>query len=99
MLSPLRPTEAGSKTPRTDSLQLSSDTAGCYSCVSVAKCWVRDATTMAFEAPPAEGRQCTSCGDIKILNFFGLDSKECRNCEAIRRQHALKQVTDGAAED
>ena len=53
---------------------------------------------MAFEAPPAEGRQCTSCGDIKILNFFGLDSKECRNCEAKRRRHALKQEADRATE-
>jgi len=54
---------------------------------------------MAFEAPPAEGRQCTSCGDIKPLNFFGLDSGECRNCEVLRRQHALKQDGDGQIED
>ena len=54
---------------------------------------------MAFEAPPAEGRQCTSCGDIKALNFFGLDSKECRNCEVLRRQHSLKNQTDDAKEN
>lgn len=99
ILSPLRPKEAGYKTPVSVSLQMRSDTAGGDRRVSAAKCWVRDATTMAFEAPPAEGRQCTSCGDIKILNFFGLDSKECRSCEAIRRQHALKQKADGATED
>lgn len=61
----------------------------------VASCWRRDDTAMAFEAPPAEGRQCIDCGDIKPLNFFGLDSKECRYCEALRRQHALKQESDG----
>ncbi len=53
---------------------------------------------MAFEAPPPQGRQCTSCGDIKALNFFGLDSRECRNCEALRRQHSLKDDSDGAPE-
>ena len=47
-------------------------------------------TTMAFEAPPAEGRQCISCGDIKPLNFFGLDQQECRNRELRRRQEAIK---------
>jgi len=45
---------------------------------------------MAFESPPAEGRQCSSCGQIKALNFFGLDSKECRNCEVLRRQQSAK---------
>jgi len=53
---------------------------------------------MAFEAPPAEGRQCIGCGEIQPLNFFGLDSKECRSCEAIRRQHAVKQDADQAGE-
>lgn len=47
-------------------------------------------TGMAFESPPAEGRQCSSCGQIKALNFFGLDSKECRNCEVLRRQQSAK---------
>ena len=56
-------------------------------------------TTMALEAPPAEGRQCISCGDIKPLNFFGLDQQECWNCEAQRRQHATKQDADDAAEE
>ena len=47
-------------------------------------------TIIAFEAPPAEGRQCISCGDIKPLNFIGLDQQECRNCESKRRQQAVK---------
>ena len=47
-------------------------------------------TTMAFEAPPAEGRQCISCGDIKPLNLIGVDQQECRNCESKRRQQAIK---------
>ena len=54
---------------------------------------------MAFEAPPAEGRECTSCGDIKPLNFFGLDSMECRNCEVLRRQHAVAQEADSETGD
>ena len=33
-------------------------------------------TTMPFEAPPAEGRQCISCGNLKPLNFIGLDQQE-----------------------
>jgi len=59
---------------------------------------VCEEATMAFEAPPAEGRQCIGCGEIQPLNFFGLDSKECRSCEAIRRQHAVKQDADQAGE-
>ena len=31
-------------------------------------------TSMAFEAPPAEGRQCISCGDIKTSEFLWLGS-------------------------
>jgi len=54
---------------------------------------------MAFEAPPAEGRQCTSCGEIKPLNFFGLDSKECRKCEVLRRENSVKNKNDEATED
>ena len=54
---------------------------------------------MSFEAPPAEGRQCTNCGDIKPLNFFGLDQHECRNCEAVRRQRDLRQQANDAMED
>ena len=65
----------------------------------VARCWECEETSMAFEAPPAEGRQCTSCGDIKPLNFFGLDSKECRKCEVLRRQSGVKDKLDGAVED
>ena len=56
-------------------------------------------TTMAFEAPPAEGRQCISCGDIKPLNFFGLDQQECRNCESRRRQQGIKQNADNSVEE
>ena len=56
-------------------------------------------TTMAFEAPPAEGRQCISCGDIKPLNFFGLDQQECRNCESRRRQQAIQQNANDAVEE
>ena len=54
---------------------------------------------MAFEAPPAEGRQCSNCGEIKPLNFFGLDSKECRKCELSRHQNSMKDTIDGAKED
>ena len=82
-----------------EDLQVNSGTSTSDRRVLVAKCWKHDATTMAFEAPPAEGRQCTSCEDIKPLNFFGLDSGECRNCEVLRRQHALKQDSDGQIED
>ena len=55
--------------------------------------------TIAFEAPPAEGRQCISCGDIKTLNFFGLDQQECRNCESRRRQQVMKQNANDAVEE
>ena len=54
---------------------------------------------MAFEAPPAEGRQCISCGDIKTLNFFGLDQQECRNCESRRRQQVMKQNANDAVKE
>ena len=56
-------------------------------------------TTMAFEAPPAEGRQCISCGDIKPLNFFGLDQQECRNCESRRGHQAIEQNANDAVEE
>lgn len=56
-------------------------------------------TSMAFEAPPAEGRQCISCGDIKHLNFFGLDQQECRNCESRRRQQGIKQNANDSVEE
>ncbi len=54
---------------------------------------------MSFEAPPAEGRQCTSCGEIQQLNFFGLDSKECRKCEVLRRDNSVKSKNDETTED
>ena len=54
---------------------------------------------MAFEAPPAEGRQCSSCGNVKPLNFFGLDMQECRNCEFSRRQQALQQNANSRVDD
>ena len=54
---------------------------------------------MAFEAPPTEGRQCISCGDIKPPNFFGLDQQECRNCESSRRQQGIKQYADDSLEE
>ena len=54
---------------------------------------------MAFEAPPAEGRQCISCGDIKPLNFIGLDQQECRNCESKCRQQAVKLNVNDAVEE
>ena len=56
-------------------------------------------TTMALEAPPAEGRQCISCGDIKPLNFIGLDQQEFRNCESKRRQQAIKLNVNDAVEE
>ena len=36
----------------------------------------------AQTTPAPEQRQCTSCGKTLSLNFFGLDAKECRRCEA-----------------
>ena len=56
-------------------------------------------TIMALKAPPAEGRQCISCGDIKPLNFFGLDQQECRNCESSRRQQGIKQNANDSVEE
>ena len=56
-------------------------------------------TTMALEAPPAEGRQCISWGDIKPLIFFGLDQQECRNCESSRRQQGIKQNANDSVEE
>ena len=54
---------------------------------------------MAFDAPPAQGRQCRCCGYIKPLNFFGLDQQECRNGEVQRRrQQAMKQNANDAFE-
>lgn len=46
---------------------------------------------MVFQSPPAEGRACKTCGDVKSLNFFALDSHECRRCEESREQQALKE--------
>ena len=54
---------------------------------------------MAFEAPPAQERQCTSCGEIKPLNFFGLDQQECRNCESLRLEQAMKQNANNAEDE
>ncbi len=36
---------------------------------------------MSYESPPAETRQCSSCGRTLSLNFFGLDTRICRKCE------------------
>ena len=55
---------------------------------------------MAFDAPPAQGRQCRCCGYIKPLNFFGLDQQECRNCEVQRRrQQAMKENANDSVEE
>ena len=54
---------------------------------------------MAFEAPPAEGRQCISWGDIKPLNFFGLDQQDCRHCESRQRQQGIKQNANDSVEE
>ncbi len=54
--------------------------------------------TMAFEAAPAEGRQCISYGDIKPLNFIGLDKQEYRNCESKRLQQAMKLNVNDAVD-
>ena len=43
---------------------------------------------MSYESPPAETRQCNSCGKILSLNFFGLDSQTCRACEVKQRMQA-----------
>ena len=56
-------------------------------------------TTLAFEAPPAEGSQCISWGSFKPLNFIGLDQQECRNCESKRRQQAIKLNVNDAVEE
>ena len=54
---------------------------------------------MAFGAPPAEGRQRISCGEIKPLNFFGLDQQECRDCESRQLQQAIKQNANDSVEE
>ena len=40
---------------------------------------------MSYATPPAETRQCTSCGKALTLNFFKLDHQECRHCEGKRQ--------------
>ena len=44
-----------------------------------------ESSVMAYESPPAETRRCESCGETLSLNFFGLDTAECRSCEQQRR--------------
>ena len=39
---------------------------------------------MMLTSPAAETRQCSSCGKTLSLNFFALDNRECRRCEAQR---------------
>ena len=60
-------------------------------CASIASHRRRWKTVMAFQSPPAEGRTCNTCGDVKSLNFFALDSHECRRCEERREQQGLKE--------
>lgn len=51
--------------------------------------------TMAYDTPPPEIRQCRSCGKTLSLNFFGLDSNECRRCEAklkLEQEKPLEQL-------
>ena len=55
-------------------------------------------TVMPFESPPPEARLCSSCGDLKSLNFFALDSDECRRCEASNRQKQVVVQADEAVE-
>jgi hypothetical protein len=47
---------------------------------------------MPFESPPPQARQCNSCGDLKSLNFFALDSNDCRRCELIQREALIAQA-------
>ena len=53
---------------------------------------------MPFESPPPEARLCSSCGDLKSLNFFALDSDECRRCEALNDQKQGVMQGDDAVE-
>ena len=49
---------------------------------------------MVLNSPPAESRVCSSCGQTLSLNFFALDTRECRRCEAQRssqRQTTLQE--------
>ena len=39
---------------------------------------------MVLTSPPAESRECSSCGKTLSLNFFALDTRECRRCEGQR---------------
>ena len=49
---------------------------------------------MVLTSPPAENRECSSCGKTLSLNFFALDTRECRRCEGQRssqRQTTLQE--------
>jgi len=49
---------------------------------------------MVMTSPPAESRECSSCGKMLSLNFFALDTRECRRCEGQRssqRQTTLQE--------
>ena len=50
---------------------------------------------MSYETPPAEKRQCRSCGTVLTLNFFRLDHLECRYCEGKR----LADLRDSSSEE
>ena len=50
---------------------------------------------MSYATPPAETRQCTSCRNVRTLNFFKLDHQECRHCEGKR----LADLIDASSEE
>ena len=66
--------------------------------LSAASNGFRGQRVMPFESPPPEARQCSSCGDLKSLNFFALDSDECRRCEVLSRQRSVIAQSDQAVD-
>ena len=54
-----------------------------------------DQDRMMLTSPAAKTRQCSSCGKTLSLNFFALDNRECRRCEAQRSsqlQNTLQEL-------
>ena len=51
---------------------------------------------MVLTSPQAETRECSSCGKTLSLNFFALDARECRRCEAQRSSQLQASLQESA---
>ena len=51
---------------------------------------------MMLSSPAAETRQCSNCGKTLSLNFFALDTRECRRCEAQRNSQMEETLQQSA---